>query len=131
MLKVVVIDSNAISRNLLTSILVNGGHDVIGDANTGSAGIARMIKLQPQVVCIDIGGAEEDGMALIDSMRTALPKVLLFLVSGTINPAIVQTAVEHGVHGFIVKPFNPLTVLATIRNTIIKLVRQIKADSAA
>ena len=131
MLKVGGIDNSAISRNRLTSLLGNGGHDVIGDTNTGSAGIARMIKLHPQVVCIDIGGAEEDGMALIDGIRAALPKVLVFLVSGAISPDYVQTAMAHGVHGFIVKPFNSLTVLATIRNTIIKLARQIRTDNAA
>lgn len=131
MLKVVVIDNNAISRNLLSSILVNGGHDVAGDANTSPAGIARMIKLHPQIVCIDIGGAGEDGLAVIDTLREALPKVLLFLVSGTIDSGTVQTAVQHGVHGFIVKPFNSVTVLATIRNTIIKLARQMKTSSAA
>ena len=131
MLKVVVIDNSAISRNLLTSILVNGGHDVVGDANTGPASIARMVKLQPQVVCIDIGGADGDGMDLIDSVREALPKVLLFLVSGTFSPDLVQAAIGHGVHGFIVKPFNAGTVLATIRYTIIKLARQHKVDDAA
>lgn len=130
MLKVVVIDNSAISRNLLSTILVNGGHDVVGDANTSSAGIARMIKLNPQLVCIDIGSTE-DGIALLDTLRDALPKALLFLVSGTFNPDTVQAAIGHGVHGFIVKPFNALTVLTTIRNTIIKIARKHKADSTA
>lgn len=122
-LKVAIIDANAISRDLLGSILTNGGHDVIGGANTSPAGLARVIKLQPQVVCIDIGAAE-DGIALLDTLRGALPKVLLFLVSGKIDSSTVQSALEHGVHGFIVKPFNAVTVLTTIRNTILKLARQ-------
>lgn len=130
MLKVVVIDNNAISRNLLSTLLVNDGHDVIGDANTSPASIARMIKLQPQVICIDISGTG-DGMALLDTLREALPKALLFLVSGSISPEMLQTAVAHGVHGFVVKPFNAVTVLATIRNTIIKLAKRHKAASPA
>ncbi len=128
MLKMVVIDNSAISRNLLSTILVNGGHEVIGDANTSSASLARMVKLRPQVVCIDIGHVE-DGMEIIDDMRSALPTALLFLVSGKINPATLETAVQRGVNGFIVKPFNAATVLATIRNTIIKLARQHKANA--
>jgi len=123
-----IIDGNAISRDLLASILTNGGHEVVGGANTSPAGLARMIKLQPQVVCIDIGHAEE-GMALLDTLREALPKVVLFFVSGQLDATAVQDALAHGVHGFIVKPFNATSVLSSIRNTILKLARQHKTTA--
>jgi DNA-binding NtrC family response regulator len=130
MLKVVVVDNNAISRDLLSTILINGGHDVIGGSNNSPAGLAKVIKWHPQVVCIDVasGESEGDGMAMLETLRTALPKSLLFLVSGKINEETVQSALLHGVHGFIVKPFNAVTVIATIRNTIIKLARQHRAN---
>lgn len=124
MLKVVVIDANAISRNLLTSVLTSGGHDVVGDANTSPAGMASMIKLQPQLVCIDIGTPDDDGFARLDNIRGSLPKALVFLVSGKMEAATVQRAMESGVHGFIVKPFNGASVLTSIRNAIIKIAKQ-------
>ena len=126
MLKVVVVDNNAISRDLLSTILINGGHEVIGGSNNSPAGLAKVIKWHPQVVCIDVGSGESasDGMAMLDTLRASLPKSLLFLVSGKISEETVQHALQHGVHGFIVKPFNAVTVIATIRNTIIKLARQ-------
>jgi DNA-binding NarL/FixJ family response regulator len=129
MLKVVVIDGNAISRNLLTSVLDGGGYDVAGGANTSSAGLANMIKLQPQVVCIDIGTTDDEGFGKLETLRTGLPKALVFLVSGKLEAATVQRALEHGVQGFIVKPFNGITVLATIRNTIIKLAKQHRQEN--
>lgn len=122
-LKVVIIDGSAISRDLLGTILTNGGHDVVGNSNASPAGLARMVKLQPQVVCIDVGGADE-GMALLGHLRAELPKALLFLVSGKIDQATVQSALEQGVHGFIVKPFNAVTVLTTLRNTVLKVARR-------
>ncbi|HJW57014.1 MAG TPA: response regulator [Burkholderiaceae bacterium] len=128
MLKVVVIDGNAISRNLLTTILVNAGYDVVGDANISSAGLASMVKLHPQIVCIDIGSPEGDGMVLLDTLHAELPKALLFLVSGKLDPATVQGALQRGVQGFIVKPFNAATVLDTFRKTILKLARQHRPD---
>ncbi|MGH8810121.1 MAG: ANTAR domain-containing response regulator [Noviherbaspirillum sp.] len=134
MLKVVVIDGNAISRNLLTSVLTNGGHHVVGDSNTSSAGLASMIKLQPQLVCIDIGNTDDEGFAKLDAIRAGLPKALVLLVSGKIDAATVQSAVGRGVHGFIVKPFNPVNVLSSIRNAIIKLAkqhRQVQAESSS
>lgn len=124
MLKVVVIDGNAISRNLLGTILTNGGHEVVGDTNTSSAGIARMIKLRPQIVCIDIGPNSSEGLAIVSSLREALPKSLVFMISGSIDSATVHAALAHGVHGFVVKPFNAITVLKTIRNAVLKLAHQ-------
>ncbi|HVL77355.1 MAG TPA: response regulator [Noviherbaspirillum sp.] len=123
MIKVVVIDANAISRNLLTSVLVNGGFEVVGDTNVSSAGLANAIKLAPQLVCMDVGAIDEEGLARLDTIRQGLPKALVFLVSGKFDATGVQSARERGVHGFIVKPFKADTVLATIRKAVITLAR--------
>jgi two-component system chemotaxis response regulator CheY len=124
MLKVVIIDGNAISRNLLTSVLTTGGYDVIGDSNTSSAGIAGLARLQPQIICIDTGDAENSGMDMLESLRGMFPKSLLFLMAANMDSGRVQAALQRGVHGFIIKPFNAVTVLTTIRNAVVKLAKQ-------
>lgn len=133
MLKVVILDGNAISRDLLNTVLTNGGHDVVGDSNISAAGLARMIKLRPQIVCIDIGEANSDGLTLLETVRSELPKALVFLVSGKLDPATVEGALQRGVQGFIVKPFNPQTVHTAIRNAILKFARRqhIEQDGSA
>lgn len=130
MLKAAVIDANTTSRNLLTTVLVNGGYEVIAHSNLSSAGVASIIKLRPQIVCIDIGQPDEEGMSWLDALRNGLPKTLLFMVSGKIDSNTVQGALQRGVHGFIVKPFNAATVLMTIRNAVIQLARQHRAKTA-
>jgi two-component system chemotaxis response regulator CheY len=130
MLKVVIIDNSAIARGLLNTVLTTGGHEVIGDANTAPSALARMILLQPQLICVDIG-QEEGNMAILDTLREGVPRAILFLVSGNIGPETIEQALQHGVHGFIVKPFNSATVLKTIRNAVIKVVRQQQSKAAA
>ncbi|MFZ3000994.1 MAG: response regulator [Undibacterium umbellatum] len=127
MLKTVILDANAVARNLLTSVLVNGGHEVVGDANLTPASLARIIKLKPQVVCVDIGETDEEGLALLDKIKSEMPKALLFLVSSKIDATVLQAAQQRGVHGFIVKPFNSAAVLSSIRNTIIRIAKQQRA----
>ena len=130
MLTVAIIDGNAISRNLLGTVLTNGGYDVVADANTSSAGFARIIKLRPQIVCIDTGPVESDAaMLMLDTIRDALPKTIIFMVSGNMNAATVQSALQRGVQGFIVKPFNSATVLTTIRNAVLKFAKQQREDA--
>ncbi|PXX45116.1 ANTAR domain-containing response regulator [Undibacterium pigrum] len=130
MLKAVILDANAVARNLLASVLVNGGHEVVGDANLSPASLARVIKLKPQVVCVDIGETDEEGLAMLDKIKAELPKALLFLVSSKIDATILQTAQQRGVHGFIVKPFNSVAVLTSIRNTILRIAKQQRAATA-
>lgn len=130
MLKIVIIDGNAISRNLLGSVLTTGGYEVIGDTNTSSAGIASMARLQPQIICIDTGDAENSGMDMLASLHGMFPKSLLFLVAAKMDADRVQGALQRGVHGFIIKPFNATTVLMTIRNAVIKLAKQQTAKPA-
>ncbi|WP_019142334.1 ANTAR domain-containing response regulator [Noviherbaspirillum massiliense] len=124
MITAAVIDPNAISRNLLTSVLINGGYDVVGDANHSSAGIAGIVKLRPQLVCIDIGQPDAEGFERLEHLRQALPKALVFMVSGTFDATTIEAGVQRGVLGFIVKPFNGVAVLKTIRNAVLRLAKQ-------
>jgi AmiR/NasT family two-component response regulator len=126
MLTVVVMDGNAISRGLLISVLVSGGHDVVGDSNVTVMGIAKMVKLKPQLVCMDLGAVEGDKLEVLDNLRKELPKTIFFLVSNSFDAESIRLGQEHGVKGFIVKPFNTVRVLTSIRNAVIKFVMEMK-----
>lgn len=122
MLKAVVLDNQATSRNLLSSLLSNGGHEVVDTGNLSQAVLARIVKLKPQVVCIDIGEANQPGWAILDNAREQLPKAMFFLVSAKLDAPTIAAAQQRGVHGFIVKPFNPALVLAAIRKAVLRLI---------
>ncbi|MFZ6816086.1 ANTAR domain-containing response regulator [Undibacterium sp. Rencai35W] len=130
MLKAVILDNQAVARNLLSSVLTNGGHEVIGDGNISPASLARMVKLRPQVICVDIGETDQDGLTVLDTIRAEIPKALVFLVSAKIDAQTLEAAKQRGVQGFIVKPFNSVAVLTSIRNTIIRLAKQQSAKPA-
>ena len=123
MLKIVVIDANASARNLLTTLLTAAGHEVVGDSNSAPAGLARAIKLAPQLICIDIGAGDAVGLALLDALRAGLSKTVLLLVSAGVDPALLEAAAARGVLGVIVKPFKSATVLAVIRHAVLKVAR--------
>ncbi len=128
MLKAVIVDANAISRGLLNTVLTDGGYEVVGQTHTSALGFALAMKHQPHFLCI-AREQVEDGNDVVDQLRAALPKTLVFMVSGTLDAATVQASVARGVHGFIVKPFKADTVLKTIRNTVLAVVRKHQASS--
>ena len=123
MLKAVIVDSNAISRGLLNTVLTEGGYEVVGQVHTSSKGLALVQKFRPHFTCI-AREQMEDGEQVVAQIRANLPKTIIFMVSGTIDAPILQAAMASGVQGFIVKPFKADTVLNTIRNTILAMIKK-------
>lgn len=122
MLKAVLVDSNAISRGLLNTVLTEGSYEVVGQTHTGHGGMLLAAKFRPHLICIAREQVEDSD--IVEQLRATLPKTLIFMVSGTLDAPTIQAALARGVHGFIVKPFKADAVLKTIRNTVLAVVRK-------
>ncbi len=127
MLKAVIIDSNATSRGLLQTILLNNGWEVVGHTNTNAKGIQLMQKFQPHFVCLDIQQLEDE-IDIMEAIRSEWPKTLVFVTSSAIDGATAQNIVAKGVHGFFLKPFNQVTVANTIKSAVLRLVKSQQAQ---
>jgi two-component system chemotaxis response regulator CheY len=123
MLKAIIIDSSAVARGLLNTVLTDGGYEVAGQGHTSALAYALALKHHPHVVCI-AREQVEDGSDVVEQLRANLPKAIIFMVSGTLDATAIQAALARGVHGFIVKPFKAETVLRTIRNTVLAIVKK-------
>jgi len=126
MLKAVLIDASAVSRGLLNSVLTDGSYNVVGQTHTCAQGFALVQKFAPHLVCIALEQIE-DGNNIVEQLREHYPKTLIYMVSGAIDAATVQTALARGVSGFIVRPFKADAVLKTIRNTVLAMVKKQQA----
>ena len=127
MLKAVIIDSNATSRGLLQTILLNNGWEVVGHTNTNAKGIQLMQRFQPHFVCLDIQQLEDE-IDIMEAIRSEWPKTLVFVTSSAIDGATAQNIVAKGVHGFFLKPFNQVTVANTIKSAVLRLVKSQQAQ---
>jgi two-component system chemotaxis response regulator CheY len=129
MLKAVIIDSSAVARGLLNTVLLDGGYDVVGHSHTCASGLALLIKFNPHIVCI-ARDQMENGEDVVREIKTKWPKTLMFMISSEFDAATIQAAHAMGVNGFIVKPFKADTVLNTIRNVVIAMVKRQRAAMA-
>lgn len=123
MLKAILIDANALSRDLLGAVLTEGGYSVVGQTHTTMQGYALLQKFHPQLICIALEQIE-DGHNIVEQIRENFPKTLIFMVSGAIDAATLQGALARGVNGFIVKPFKADAVLKTIKTTVLAMIRK-------
>ena len=129
-LKAVLIDSNAVARATLNTVLSDGGYDVCGQSNASVSGLSLMQKHQPQLVCVAHSLTEKDS-DIVARIRAGYPKTLIFMVGSALDAATVQAAHAQGVVGFIVQPFKADVVLKTIRATLLATVRRQQAAQAA
>lgn len=126
MLNTMIVDGTAVSRDVLHSILANGGYNIVAQTNNSVQALALARKFRPQIACIDME-LLNDGTRLLDVLHEQLPKTLIFMMTSELDAQTLQQSMARGVHGVMVKPFNASKVLGTIRNAVLALVKRQQA----
>ena len=111
---VLIVDDNDMMRSILRSILRGNAYEVVGEARNGAVAIEMAERLKPQVICLDVMMPEKDGLEALPEIKTAHPAGEIVMITSNADPGTVQSSIENGASGFIVKPFNAAKVLDTL-----------------
>ncbi len=120
--KIVIVDDNDMTRALLRGLLVSEGYVVVGEANNGDQGFEMILRIRPDIVCLDVNMPRTDGLTVLKQVRDQLPDQVVVMVTGNTDRDTVQGAITGGAAGFIVKPFNSAKVLSSIESAMKKVV---------
>ncbi len=126
-----IIDDNDISRSMMRHLLNASKYHVVGEAGKGQIGLALIEKLQPNIVCLDVVMPDLSGLEVLKRIKAQAPHIEVLMVTGNKDRDTVMEAVEHGACGYIVKPFNPETLLRTVEKAVAKVLAQPAAQHAA
>jgi len=110
--QVLVIDDEPAIRALLRGALEPAGYAVI-EAGNAAAALAVAHAQSPQVVLLDLGLPDRDGLDLIAPLRKAGSAVLV--VSARDATAQKVAALDNGADDYVTKPFDTDEVLARVR----------------
>lgn len=108
------------TRATLRTMLVRSGLQVIGEASNGNNGYELVMKLKPQVVCLDIVMPDISGIDVLKQLRNEFERMVVLMVSSERNVATIKQCLSLGASGFIIKPFNEATVLKSIRDAVLR-----------
>ena len=102
--------------SFMTTILTANGYGVLRAVN-GSEAIMMISSHTPDIVILDLGLPDMDGLAIIKSVRewTQTPIVV---VSARANERDKVTALDLGADDYITKPFSTSELLARLRTTL-------------
>jgi two-component system nitrate/nitrite response regulator NarL len=101
--KVLIIDDHQLFADVITSTLREVGMDVLGPAGTGSKGLALARKERPDLVLVDLGLPDEDGLVVGKKIIREWPESKVVAVTSRADPRAVQAAIRLGFHGYITK----------------------------
>jgi CheY-like chemotaxis protein len=118
MVRVLVIDDNEDTREMMRLLLEREGYEVDA-APDGAAGLVLQRQRPAQVVITDIFMPNRDGIETIEQLRREQPAIKVVAISGGGRVAkkegYLLTARELGAHAVLSKPFDSDELLRTLR----------------
>lgn len=122
-LRVFIIDDNEMTRSLLRVIIQGDKYDVVGDAGSAEAARLRLRSLAVDIICLDVVMPDGDGLTLLQWISESLPQTAVLMVTASNDRSTVEQSLRNGAKGYIVKPFNPGTVMDTLDHIAAQLRR--------
>lgn len=81
----------------------NSSLDVIGVASDGLEAIVKAEELQPDLIILDVGLPNLNGIEAARRIRKLAPESKILFLSQELDPATVRAAFSAGGHGYVVK----------------------------
>lgn len=113
MTSILVVEDDDAIRTAVTRGLRARGHAVAAVA-TGLAGLEHVLHESPQVVLLDLGLPDVEGLTLISMIRAASAVPLIVITAQDDDPTMIK-ALDNGADDYVVKPFGTDQVDARIR----------------
>jgi len=110
---ILVIEDEAAIRRLLKSSLDASEFRLI-EAGTAAAGVELAAKRSPDVILLDLGLPDSDGMSVIETIR-GWSQVPIIILSGRGQETIKVQCLEAGADDYVTKPFGVSELLARVK----------------
>src|SRR5436305_10366798 len=112
--KVLVVDDEPQIRTLLKATLSRAGYAVVEAANGREALNAKSID-KPDLVLLDLGLPDRDGLELVTLLRGEQPRSALIVISARDQTEQKVAALDLGADDYVTKPFDTEELLARVR----------------
>src|SRR5438552_4229668 len=128
--RILIVEDETAVAHLVEGYLAQEGYFVVGIAETGERGIEDASKLRADLALMDIHlGGELDGIQAAEQLQTQFDIPVVFL-TGLPDPPTLQRSREAQAFGYLLKPFRPDELKASIQLALDKhrLGNKLKAE---
>lgn len=114
-MKILVVDDANLARAMLRKILEDNGYQEVLEATNGLEAIDLYQEHHPDLVTMDITMPEMDGITAIKKIMEIDANANIIVCSALGQKEVVMEAISAGAKHFLIKPFEPDTVLKIIK----------------
>jgi two-component system chemotaxis response regulator CheY len=120
MKRVLIADDASFMRQMIRDIIEPEGYEVVGEASDGVEVVDKFRKLRPDLVMMDIVMPKRSGIDAVRTIRSEDSSATIVMCSALGQETLVMEAIQAGAKDFIVKPFKPDAVVATLAKVVEK-----------
>ena len=116
LINVLIVEDESAIRNLLSTALETNGYNY-ETATNGTMALSLLTKHQFDIILLDLGLPDLDGIDIIKKLRT-FSFTPIIVISARSNDDDKITALDIGADDYLTKPFSVEELLARIRSTL-------------
>jgi DNA-binding NarL/FixJ family response regulator len=114
-MRILLVDDHALVRDGMRALLAAHPHaEVVGEAADADQARAEVRRLQPDLVLMDIGLRQGNGIELTAELTRAHPALIVLMLSMYDNPEYLHRALRAGARGYVLKDGPSSEILAAI-----------------
>jgi NarL family two-component system response regulator LiaR len=115
-IRILVVDDHAIVRTGISAwIETEADLELVGEASDGVEAIEKALKLDPDVILMDLVMPKKDGIYAITSIIRENPNACILVITSFSEKTSAVPAIKAGASGFIMKDTSPEEMLQAIR----------------
>jgi len=115
MTSVLLVDDHAVVREGLRTFLeLQDGIDVVGDAADGNEAVCEALRLDPDVVLMDLVMPELDGVGAMRRLRDEAPRSRVIVLTSFLDEERLLPAIQAGAAGYLLKNAQPAELARAI-----------------
>ena len=121
MANIMIVDDSKFTRKMLSDILTEKGHQIVGEAENAEEAVELYERLKPDLVTLDIIMPEVEGtdaISALKAMKRVNPKAKVIIVSAMGQQEVVEECIQAGAKDFIVKPIQSSNVAGVVESVL-------------
>jgi len=114
MAKILIVEDSVFTRKLITMIVEDAGHEVVGFAGDGEQALKLFKSLRPELVLLDYLIPNKDGKAVLKEMILHDSSARVIMISGSGDHTLGERALQIGAKIFLEKTHLQRDILKAI-----------------
>jgi DNA-binding NarL/FixJ family response regulator len=113
--RILIVDDHEIVRRGVRALLESDpGFSICGEAGNGREAVTKATELRPDLVLLDVGLPELNGLEVTRQLRALLPSVRILVLTVFEADRMVEDLLEAGVNGYVLKSEAGLTLINAV-----------------